>query len=145
MACYLDESGELRCVVGTPFYMAPELLVRSSHNEKIDVWALGCVLLCMCLPRPDLERLDLLCVVAMWGEAKMAAALEAVLEKGFSPALVGFILRLLDPNVKTRPSAAALLNDPYVVAPPKEGGARPQSAGRQGVALVGAVELEEVA
>jgi serine/threonine protein kinase len=30
-------------VLGTPLYMAPELIKREKYNEKVDVWALGCI------------------------------------------------------------------------------------------------------
>ena len=29
--------------LGTLYYMAPELLLDQTHDEKVDVWALGCI------------------------------------------------------------------------------------------------------
>ena len=34
---------EMRAKVGTPDYMAPELLLGSKHGISVDLWALGCV------------------------------------------------------------------------------------------------------
>lgn len=31
-------------VVGTPFYLSPELVQGQGYDQKSDVWALGCVL-----------------------------------------------------------------------------------------------------
>ena len=31
-------------IVGTPYYMSPELCEGKPYNDKSDVWALGCVL-----------------------------------------------------------------------------------------------------
>ena len=30
-------------ILGSPLYMAPELVKRETYDEKVDVWALGCV------------------------------------------------------------------------------------------------------
>ena len=31
-------------VVGTPYYLSPELCEEKSYNHKSDIWTLGCVL-----------------------------------------------------------------------------------------------------
>ena len=30
--------------VGTPLYLAPELVKQTAYDFKVDIWALGCVL-----------------------------------------------------------------------------------------------------
>ena len=30
-------------ILGSPLYMAPELVERKTYDDKVDVWALGCV------------------------------------------------------------------------------------------------------
>ena len=30
--------------VGTPLYLAPEMIKREKYGVKVDVWAVGCVL-----------------------------------------------------------------------------------------------------
>jgi NIMA (never in mitosis gene a)-related kinase len=42
-------------MVGTPFYLSPELCEEKPYNEKSDVWALGCLLYELCTYRHPFE------------------------------------------------------------------------------------------
>jgi len=42
-------------MVGTPYYLSPEMCEEKPYNEKSDVWALGCVLYEMCNQKPPFD------------------------------------------------------------------------------------------
>lgn len=41
--------------VGTPFYMAPEIVNEKSYDERSDIWSLGCLLYELAALRPPFE------------------------------------------------------------------------------------------
>jgi NIMA (never in mitosis gene a)-related kinase len=47
-----NTSAFARTMVGTPFYLSPELCEEKPYNIKSDVWALGCVLYELCTLKP---------------------------------------------------------------------------------------------
>ena len=41
---YNDE----KCIVGTPYYMAPEIVKKQSYDQNVDIWSLGVILYELC-------------------------------------------------------------------------------------------------
>ena len=39
-------------ILGTPYYMAPEIFNSQRYNEKCDMWSLGVILFCMLTGQP---------------------------------------------------------------------------------------------
>ena len=38
-----DREKGMDLILGSPLYMAPELVKKEVYNEKVDVWAIGCI------------------------------------------------------------------------------------------------------
>ncbi|KAF8367338.1 nekl-1 [Pristionchus pacificus] len=71
-------------VVGTPYYISPEMCEGKTYNEKSDIWALGCILYeITCLQKAfEGENLPALVNRIMKGNAAAAARREAERGKG---------------------------------------------------------------
>lgn len=40
-ACYLKTNEALKLPLGSPLYMAPEIVARKEYNHRVDTWAIG--------------------------------------------------------------------------------------------------------
>lgn len=55
IARHLNSSYFASTVVGTPFYLSPELCQERPYNYKSDIWALGCLLYELCSREPPFK------------------------------------------------------------------------------------------
>jgi len=102
-----------RTIVGTPYYLSPELCEDKPYNEKSDVWALGVVLYEMCAggKHPfDAQNEGALIRKIMKGAY-------APLPGGkFSSQLSDVLRACLTMDHRARPDTAAVLRNPAVVS-----------------------------
>ena len=47
-----------KTLVGTPYYLSPELCENKPYNHKSDIWSLGCILYEMCTFRHPFEPVE---------------------------------------------------------------------------------------
>ena len=93
--------------VGTPAYMAPELLWNQRYASAVDLWAIGVVLyelMALRLPFVGSNVLSLVYQIAFnsYDDAPLGMG-------GYSPALIELVARFLDKDPTKRPDAAHLL------------------------------------
>jgi serine/threonine protein kinase len=51
-ATYFEEKMKLNEVLGSPIYMAPEIVEKQAYDTKVDVWSAGCVAFIMLCGTP---------------------------------------------------------------------------------------------
>jgi len=98
-------------VVGTPYWMAPELIRGHDYGTKVDIWSLGIMLMEMAEGEPP------------YMEFPPLRALFLITTKGIPPLkephkwsaeFNDFFSKCLDKDVERRPEAAALLKHPFI-------------------------------
>ena len=42
-ACFFNPDEGLDLVLGSPIYMAPEIILKEKYNDKVDIWSIGVI------------------------------------------------------------------------------------------------------
>jgi serine/threonine protein kinase len=110
IAKMLDEDlNQARTVVGTPFYMSPEVCENKPYDFKSDVWAMGCILYELCTLEHAFGASNLLAVVS-----KIVQEQPAPIPEFYSEELRSLVGQLLTKDPKERPSAKAIFKMPFI-------------------------------
>lgn len=96
-------------IVGTPYYMSPEVCRSEPYNWKSDIWALGCVLYELCMLKHAFESSSLLGLVY-----KIVSDHYEPIPSFYSPQLNELIRQLLMKSADQRPTFNQLFSNPYV-------------------------------
>jgi serine/threonine protein kinase len=107
--CAEHVEGMLTRMVGSSFYMAPEMVHRLPYDWAVDIWALGITLLTVCNGGKTPFDNPLKCMF-MYAVAPMQESCAFDAEGGYSIQLQNFIFSMLRRNPFERPDCSALLN-----------------------------------
>lgn len=84
--------------VGTPFYMAPEIINEKKYDEKSDIWSLGCLLYELCALRPPFEAANAVSLAV-----KINAGRFSRIPSKYSDGLFDIIRQMIQLDPRRRP------------------------------------------
>mmetsp|Transcript_29248 Transcript_29248/g.52279 ORF Transcript_29248/g.52279 Transcript_29248/m.52279 type:complete len:621 (+) Transcript_29248:1233-3095(+) len=96
-------------MVGTPYYLSPELCEERPYNAKSDVWALGCILYELCTLKPPFDALNQGALIL-----KIIRGKYTPLGDNFSEELRDLVHSCLVKDLRKRPTVKQILLRPGI-------------------------------
>ncbi|KAM9859411.1 serine/threonine-protein kinase Nek4 [Aulostomus maculatus] len=96
-------------LIGTPYYMSPELFSNKPYNHKSDVWALGCCVYEMSTLKHAFNAKDMNSLVYRIVEGKLPQ-----MPSKYDPQLGDLIKSMLCKRPDDRPEVKMILRQPYI-------------------------------
>jgi NIMA (never in mitosis gene a)-related kinase len=98
-----------KTVVGTPYYLSPEIVQSKPYNLKSDIWSMGVILYEMCALKPPFDAPSLH-ILAM----KIARGAFNPVPRVYSSEMRSLIASMLNVNPSSRPDISTILGKAFI-------------------------------
>ena len=99
-----------KTLIGTPYYLSPEICEEKPYNDKSDVWALGCILYELCTYKHPFDAKSQGALIL-----KIMRNIPEDINQYYSNELRNLIFLLLEKDSQKRPSCIEILKYDFVI------------------------------
>jgi mitogen-activated protein kinase kinase kinase 19 len=107
-----SQQTNMQTMIGSPYWMAPEVVTQSGYGRKADIWSLGCTIIEMATAKNPWDGLSPMAACFQIGEGESLP----IIPTSLSEQARAFILECLQRDAQKRPSAAELLQHIWITA-----------------------------
>ncbi|XP_049848970.1 serine/threonine-protein kinase 4 homolog B-like [Schistocerca gregaria] len=100
-----------KTVIGTPYYLAPEVIRETGYDYRADIWSLGISAIEMAERNPPYADLHPMRALFILGNNPMPKLMH---EEHWSPEFNDFVTKCLNPVSAERPRASELINHAFI-------------------------------
>jgi len=101
-------------VIGSPYWMAPEVLQQNNYDQKADIWSMGITVIEMAEGRPPLSDLHPLRALLQIPSNPAPTLRDDDVDSSWSPQMRSFVERCLTKDPRQRATASELLKHPFL-------------------------------
>lgn len=107
----LDDRSRARTMVGTPYYLSPELCMGKAYSQKSDVWSLGVILYVLLNQKMPFEASNYAALILRIVQEEHAKHTQLAMSK-YSPALKRMATWCMQKEESRRPTSRELISHP---------------------------------
>jgi len=115
ISCSVDDAAQMQCRVGSPGYVAPEVVMNLKYDEKVDVFGVGAVMYFAIDGQMVFRGSSLTQVLRRTGRCKISYATEPF--GALSTGLLHLLQSLLAKSPGQRPAACTAFSTAWVLSP----------------------------
>jgi len=110
--CASFKEGPRKRMLGSPFWISPEMIKQEEHSYPTDIWSLGVLVLELYTTRPPLYESGIKCMLTVATEG-----LKQFIPERSCPDGKSFLNKCFEMNPNDRPSSGDLLKHPWINEP----------------------------
>ena len=96
-------------MVGTPYYMSPEMYENKPYTHKSDIWALGCILYELCTLKRAFDGSNIMALIFQIIKSEVKP-----IPKIYSKDLQILVKKILNKDPKVRPSISQIFKQKII-------------------------------